>query len=43
MPPEGADSISQPGEGEKATGGRGSPIVRNLPEEFSITESPFES
>jgi hypothetical protein len=31
IPPWGADSISQPGESEKTTGGRGSPVVRNLP------------
>jgi hypothetical protein len=27
----GADSISQPGEAEKTSGGRDSPVVRNLP------------
>jgi hypothetical protein len=31
VPPQGADSISQLGEPEKTTGGRGSPVVRNLP------------
>jgi hypothetical protein len=29
--PWAADSISQPGEAEKTTGGRGSPVVSNLP------------
>jgi hypothetical protein len=30
-PPWGADSISQPREAEKITGGRDSPVLRNLP------------
>jgi hypothetical protein len=34
MPPQGADSISQPRVGEKITGGRDSPGVRNLPLPF---------
>jgi hypothetical protein len=31
IPPQGTDSSSQPGEAEKTTGGRDSPVVRNLP------------
>jgi hypothetical protein len=30
IPPQGANSISQPGEAEKTTGDRDSPVVRNL-------------
>jgi hypothetical protein len=35
IPPQGSDSINQPEEAEKTTGGRGSPIVSNLPLLFS--------
>jgi hypothetical protein len=31
IPSQEDDSISQPGETEKTTGGRDSPVVRNLP------------
>jgi hypothetical protein len=31
IPPWGADSINKTREAEKTTGGRGSPVVRNLP------------
>jgi hypothetical protein len=34
IPPQVADSISQPGVAEKTTGGRDSPLVRNLPLPF---------
>jgi hypothetical protein len=37
--PQGSDSISQPGEAEKTTGGRGSPVVRNLPLLFTEVTS----
>jgi hypothetical protein len=39
IPPQRADSISQPGKAEKTTGGRGPPVVRNIPKEFSVTVS----
>jgi hypothetical protein len=35
---QGADSNSQPGEAEKTSAGRGSPVVRNLPKGFSDTD-----
>jgi hypothetical protein len=43
IPPQGPDNISKPGDAEKTTGGRGSPVVKNPPKEFSVTESPFKS
>jgi hypothetical protein len=43
IPSPGSDSISQPEEAEKTTGGRVSTGVRNVPKEFPHTESPSEN
>jgi hypothetical protein len=41
IPPQGADSISKPGESEKITGSRDSLVVGNLPT-LSIEVTPWE-
>jgi hypothetical protein len=44
IPPRGADSISQPREAEKITGGRDSLVVRNLPTlSIEVTSSGVSS